>query len=84
MKRKSEIRNMLNEYRKKLESTKTDIANVAMSSEIGLEEKNKTLTKMEPVYQSYNLVIEVLEDILEVSLESKDEELEAEKEDMVE
>lgn len=83
MKRKSEIRNMLHDYKNKLESTKTDIANIAMDGEIGLDEKNKKLTKIEPIYQAYQMVIDVLEDILEVSLESKVQELEDESDEEV-
>lgn len=64
---------MLHEYKEKLESTKTIIAKVAMDSDIEFEEKNKKLNKMAPVYQSYNLVVEVLEEILDDSQENKDE-----------
>lgn len=80
MKRKSEIRNMLQEYKLRLESTKTEIADVAMNGDIEYEEKNKKLTKIEPIYKSYALVVDVLEDILEVSLENKDDELDSDSE----
>lgn len=73
MKKKSEIRNMLQDYKDMLESTKTIIAKVAMDSDIEYDEKNKKLSKIEPIYQSYGLVVKVLEDILDVSQENNEE-----------
>ena len=66
MKKKTEIRSMLKEYEHNLENTKTEIANIAMNGDLELEEKHKKLIKIEPVYQSYVVVVDVLKDILEV------------------
>lgn len=85
MKKKSEIRLMLKEYEVSLENIKTDIAGVAMNRDLEFEEKNKQLSKIEPVYQSYVSVVDVLRDILEVGLEDKqDQEDGSETEDEIE
>lgn len=73
MKKKSEIRLMLKEYEVNLENIKTEIADVAMNRELEFEEKNKQLSKIEPIYQSYVSVVDVLRNILEVGLEDKQE-----------
>lgn len=73
MKKKSEIRLMLKEYEVNLENIKTDIADVAMNRELEFEEKNKQLSRIEPIYQSYVSVVDVLRNILEVGLEDKQE-----------
>lgn len=68
LKKKSEIREILNEYKDKLEACKTDIADVAMNVDIDIEDKNKYMYKMQPKYTSYNAVVAVLENILEVGV----------------
>lgn len=78
MKKKSEIRTILSQYKEKLELCKTDIAEVAMNIDIDVEERNQYLLKLQPTYTSYVAVVDVLEDILEVGSKEEQEDIDEE------
>lgn len=76
MKKKSEIKTMLKNYTEELEKAKNSIAEIAMDLDLEIEDKNGKLLKIQPVYQSYVSVVSVLEDILEVGIDDKADEVE--------
>lgn len=76
MKKKSEIKTMLKNYTEELEKAKNSIAEIAMDLDLDIEDKNGKLLKIQPVYQSYVSVVSVLEDILEVGIDDKADEVE--------